>query len=465
MSASSEPAAAGWAAPAPWASAAPGGQVLTVTELTQRIRSRLQADPRLSSVAVAGELSGFKRHSASGHCYFALKDQHSRLNCVMWREWARQVEFEPADGTQVVAVGYVDVYGPAGTYQLYVQRLYPVGLGLLYARLRALYERLAREGLFDEARKRPLPRWPRAVGVVTSLDGAAVRDIAAVIRRRSPSTPVVIAPARVQGDGAAQQVVRGLALLSGWPGVDVIVVARGGGARDELWTFNDESIVRAIASCPVPVISAVGHETDVTLADLAADRRAPTPSAAAELAVPDEAAERARVEGLVRRLQTAMRRRLERGRERWQRLAGHWTLTRPTRWLAAHRQRLDELTARLRSATEQSLHRGRLRWTRWATRLSAADPLALLERGYAVVLDPVQGRPVRRAAQLHPGESVRVELWDGRLDCSVRHVEPLRRSRLLAEGVGEDGAGRPGPAGLPHTSEGVREEGGGGDGR
>ena len=411
----------------PWTRALAVGPVMTVTELTQRVRARLQADPRLSGVAVAGELAGFKRHSGSGHLYFTLKDAHSRLACVMWRDRAERLEFEPRDGMQVVATGYVDVYPPGGIYQLYVQALYPVGLGLLYARLRALHDRLAREGLFDPARKRPLPRWPRAVGVVTSPDGAAVRDIMAVVRRRSPGTPLYIYPARVQGDGAAEAVARGLERLARVEGIEVIIVARGGGAADELWTFNDERIVRAIARCPVPVVSAVGHETDVTLADLAADVRAPTPSAAAEMAVPDEQEAARAVRRLRERLERAALRRMEQARRQLQQRRGHWVLARPQRWLAPFRQQLDEQTLRVRTAASGHLQRARLAWVELSARLSSADPLAVLQRGYALAVNPADGRPVRRVDQVRPGQALRVELWDGQLDCSVHQARPVVR--------------------------------------
>ena len=441
MSAKTEPPPA--AAGHPWVQALAVGPVLTVSELTQRVRSRLQADPRMSAVAVTGEITSFKRHSASGHLYFVLKDAHSRLACVMWRERARSLEFEPEEGLQVVATGYVDVYPAGGSYQLYVQALYPVGLGLWYVRLRALYQRLEREGLFDPSRKRALPRWPRRIGVVTSRDGAALRDIAAVLGRRSPATPVIVAPARVQGAQASHEIVDSLRRLAGWPGVDVIVVARGGGAADELWAFNDERVVRAIAACPVPVVSAVGHETDVTLADLAADVRAPTPSAAAEMAGPDERQAAAQLQALHSRLRRAALRRLELARRQWEQLVQHGALRRPGRWLFPLRQQLDEQGLRLQAAMSRRLEGFRRAWVELATRLGAADPLALLQRGYALAVDPASGRPVREATQLGRGDALRLEMWDGQVECQVERVRPLRR----AGGRGwPDGAG---PRGVP----------------
>lgn len=404
---------------APWAQEALSTQVLTVTQLTERIRARLSADPRLQQVAVTGEVTGFKAHSASGHLYFALKDRTSRLACVMFRSQAQRLAFTPQDGMQVLATGYVDVYPAAGLYQLYVQNLYPVGLGLLYARLRELYERLSREGLFDEQRKRPIPRWPRAVGVVTSLDGAALRDIEAVFRRRSPRTPLIVSPAQVQGEGAAASIVLALERIVRWPDVDVVIVARGGGAADELWVFNDERVVRAVAACPRPVVCAVGHETDVTVAELAADRRAPTPSAAAEIAGPDEAAAAAALEQHRLRLRPAMLRHLSGARERFERAARHPALVRPGRWMGHLRQRLDDLVLRGGVAARRAVEKPRLSLVELAGRLSAASPLDVLRRGYALVQQEASGRWVRKASEVSPGERVSVRMLDGALRCLV----------------------------------------------
>lgn len=437
-----------------WATAEPGpafsghglhpalaGQVLTVSELTQRVRARLAGDPRLQQVAVAGELSNVKRHSGSGHLYFYLKDAHSRLACVMWRSQAEQLDFEPRDGTQVVATGYVDVYPVQGVYQLYAHTLYPVGLGLFYARLQKLAARLSAEGLLEPARKRLVPRWPRAIGVVTSPDGAALRDIVAVARRRSPRIPLYVSPTRVQGDGASQSVIRALERLYRWPSIDVIIVARGGGALDELWTFNDEGIVRAVARSPVPVVSAVGHETDVTLVDLVADQRAPTPSAAAELVTPDEAAWRQKVESLRQRLARGAAASLERLRERLARLGGHWTLERPERWVGMYRQRVDEQVVRLRAGLQERLAAPRLQLARLSSRLSAGNPLALLERGYAWVADEQTGAVLRRAARARVDQRLRLQLWDGALGCRVERVELGAPAGARIEPGGAGGGG------------------------
>ena len=427
-----------------WGAPVPAGQVLTVSQLTERIRARLATDPRLASqVAVTGELSNVKAHSGSGHLYFSLKDRSSRIGCVMWRSHAERLGFTPRDGMQVVATGYVDVYPPAGLYQLYVQGLYPVGLGLLYARLQELYQRLSREGLFDEARKRPIPRWPRAVGVVTSPDGAALRDVVAVFRRRSPGTPLILSPAQVQGDGAVESLLAALARIVRVPEVDVVILARGGGSAEDLGVFNDERLVRAVAACPRPVVCAVGHETDVTLAELAADRRAPTPSAAAEMAGPDEAAARLGLVEQLARLDRAAARHLARLRERLERAAAHPALVRPERWLARHRQRLDELALRAEAAVRRSLEGPRLALTSLTGRLSAASPLEALARGYALVQEEATGRWVRRSADVEEGARVRVHLHDGALGCRVeRRLPGWTAGAGQAAGVGgEEGGG------------------------
>ncbi|NLG70290.1 MAG: exodeoxyribonuclease VII large subunit [Firmicutes bacterium] len=442
MSTSAERAAA-WPAGAPWGGVAPAGQVLTVSQLTERIRARIASDPCLASqVAVTGELSNVKAHSGSGHLYFSLKDRNSRVACVMWRNHAQRLGFEPRDGMQVVATGYVDVYAVAGVYQLYVQGLYPVGLGLLYARLQELYQRLSQEGLFDEARKRPLPPWPRGVGVVTSPDGAALRDVVAVFRRRSPRTPLVLSPALVQGDGAVESLIRALERVVQVSWVDVVIVARGGGSAEDLWIFNDERLVRAVAACPKPVVCAIGHETDVTLAELAADRRAPTPSAAAEVAGPDEESARLGLRQQTVRLERAVRRHLARLHERLHRAASRPALVRPDRWLGRHRQRLDELVMREEAAVRRARAGPRLAWAALSGRLSASSPLETLARGYALVQEEATGRWVRRAAEVEPGAHLRLRMRDGALRCRV-----LARLEGAADG---DGAGLIRPGGAEH---------------
>ena len=276
-------------------------QIYSVRELTAMVKERLTSDPRLAGVAVLGEISNFKHHS-SGHMYFTLKDEHSRLRCVMFRRENMRLRFRPADGQAVIAKGDVSVYEAAGDYQLYVREMVPAGHGELALAFEQLKQKLAAEGLFDEERKRPLPVLPRRIGVVTSPEGAALRDIISVTRRRFPNMPILLAPAVVQGEEGPDSVVRAIRLMNEHGGVDVLIVGRGGGSLEDLWTFNDERVARAIAASRSPVIAAVGHETDFTIADFVADKRAPTPSAAAEMGVPYKRALLAHIQGKYERL-------------------------------------------------------------------------------------------------------------------------------------------------------------------
>ena len=434
--------------------------VLTVSELSSRLRAVLEE--RFPAVWVEGEISNFKVYT-SGHAYFTLKDETAQLRCVLFRTRARRVRFEPADGLHVLAFGSVEVYAQRGEYQLVVELLEPRGVGALQLAFEQLKERLAREGLFDQARKRTLPRFPKKIGIVTSPTGAALRDMLRVIGRRFGEIHIVIAPARVQGEGAAQEVAQGVRELNALGGVDVIIVGRGGGSLEDLWTFNDEMLARTIAASKIPVISAVGHEVDFTIVDFVADLRAPTPSAAAELVVREKQAVADGVSDLGRRLAAAMERRLSRERERLERLRGRRVLTdarRPLRDLerrvddatarlrraivaavrhAAHRaelaarrlraqspavrtpadrRRLVDLSARLDRGLARQLDRARHRLGGAAGRLDSLSPLAVLARGYSLTRLP-SGEIVRSVRQVAAGDEVSVLLHEGRLTCRV----------------------------------------------
>jgi exodeoxyribonuclease VII large subunit len=347
---------------------------------------------------VAGEVAGWKRHP-SGHCYFSLRDASARLRCVMFRADAQRLPTDPEEGMEVRAFGTLTVYERGGDFQLVVRELEGKGAGglwrLAFERLRA---KLEAEGLLAPERKRPLPPFPRIVGVITSPSGAALHDILHVIGRRAPWTRVVFCPARVQGDGAAEELVRALQLFASVRLADVLIIGRGGGSVEDLWVFNEEVVARAIAASPVPVVSAVGHEVDVTIADLVADVRAPTPSAAAERVVPDGAAVGREVALLAARLAVAARRRVARGREE----------------LALLRDRLGETARALLRARERRLEAA-------AGKLDALSPLAALRRGYAVPLGP-DGRILRTTRQFRPGAPVRLRVVDGRVDCTVDRV-------------------------------------------
>jgi exodeoxyribonuclease VII large subunit len=437
-------------------------RALSVTELTIRVRDALEQ--QIGEVWVEGELSNCRVWN-TGHLYFTLKDASSQVRGFMFKSALRYLRFKPTDGTRVVARGRISVYEPKGEYQLVCEHLEPQGLGALQLAFEQLKARLQADGLFDAGRKRPLPALPRKIGIVTSLEGAAIRDIIKVLRRRYANAHLVIRPARVQGEGAAVDVARGLRAVARVPGVDAIIVGRGGGSIEDLWAFNEEIVARAIAQSPVPVISAVGHETDVTIADFVADVRAPTPSAAAELVVSrkdefhgrvDRLRDRlragawARVQALSRRAHMATGRpafaglpaRLAmRGRHvselshalaraargvvgtrarRVQTLERQLTTFDAGRRLAVIRARLVSAEGRLQSAVARRRDRGRAQLHAVVGRLESLSPLAVLGRGYAVAWSADRTQILRDAASVAPGDAVRVTLAHGELECDVR---------------------------------------------
>ena len=355
-------------APAPAPRARPGREVLTVAELTARIRLRLES--AYPTVWVEGELSNCRRWR-TGHLYFTLKGGAAQIRGVMFRSAFRYLRFEPADGLRVVARGRISVYEPKGEYQLVAEHLEPFGLGARQLAFDQLRRRLEQEGLFDDARKRPLPTLPRKIGVVTSLDGAALRDVLNVLGRRFPNAHLVIGPTRVQGEGAARDVGGALARIARVPGVDVVILTRGGGSLEDLWEFNDERLARTIAALEVPVISAVGHQTDYTISDFVADLRAPTPSAAAELVVAQKTELAARLERAAGRLDAAVRAALQRRRASVAALRHRPGLASfPTR-LALRGRRVDELTRRLPARARAGLARHARRHAALRARLEA----------------------------------------------------------------------------------------------
>ncbi|MFN3762543.1 MAG: exodeoxyribonuclease VII large subunit, partial [Anaerolineae bacterium] len=366
----------------------------TVSQLMARIRTTVETDPRLMDVWVEGEVSNF-RQVASGHCYFTLKDAGAELRCVMWRDRVRGMRALPANGDSVLAHGRVGVYEQRGDLQLYVDALEPLGLGWLYQEYERLKARLEAEGLFAPERKRPLPRFPRRIGVVTSPDAAALRDILNILSRRYPLAEVVLAPTLVQGDEAPPQIIAALRALNAREDIDVILLARGGGSLEELWAFNDERVARAVAASRIPVVCGVGHETDFSLADFAADRRAPTPSAAAELATPDRAELRQQVRAFQNRLSRALEADLSRRRERVREQVRALRRLSPALRLAQARQRLDDLTERAGRAIRHQIAVRRERLAGLAGRLEGVSPLATLERGYAIVRRAADGLIVR----------------------------------------------------------------------
>jgi exodeoxyribonuclease VII large subunit len=391
--------------------------IWTVGELTAYIRELFELDYRLQDIQVTGEISNFTR-AASGHLYFTLKDGAAQIKCVMWRSQAGQLRFRPAEGDAVLASGRISVYEAGGVYQLYADRLQPMGRGDLAAAFEKLKEALAAEGLFDAEYKKPIPRFPRKIGIVTSAGAAALRDILTVLQRRNPLVAVLIAPTLVQGELAPPQIVRALRWLDARDDIDAIIIARGGGSIEDLWAFNDERVARAIFAARHPIISGVGHETDFTITDFVADLRAPTPSAAAELAVVDLSDARPAIQNLSDRLIEAMEyavaQRREAVRARNQLLA----LLSPRRAVDADRQLIDGLMDRLGRAMQRNLEGRRARLAISKASLGAVNPLATLARGFAIVRD-ADGRLIRSTGEARPGAEITVQVSDGTFGARV----------------------------------------------
>lgn len=386
---------------------------LSVSEVTERVKALLESDEELADVRVAGEISNLSR-PASGHVYFTLKDAGAQIRCVMWRSAAVRLRRLPANGDAVIARGHISVYERDGQYQLYVDSLAAAGLGDLYQEFERLKAKLEAEGLFDAARKRPLPAFPRVLGVVTSPTGAAFQDILNVLRRRFPLIEVVLAPALVQGDEAPPQIAQAIQTLND-PALrcDVILVARGGGSLEELWAFNDERVARAIAGSRVPVVSGVGHEVDFTLADFAADVRAPTPSAAAEIITPDIVELRQSVDALSAELNEAMQARIDAARADLETLRRALRMLSPLGQLTRSREQVQALRARLDAAVTSRLGLWRAQLDGLRGRLQAVGPEATLARGYAIVQRDRDGAVVRSAGDVAAGDALTVRVADG----------------------------------------------------
>jgi len=384
----------------------------TVSQLTAHIRRLIADDSALSDLWLEGEVSNFS-HASSGHCYFTLKDAGAQIRCVMWRDDARRQSYLPTDGDKVLSHGRVGVYELRGVYQLYVDQIQPAGIGDLYRQFERLKAQLEEEGLFAPERKRPLPRFPRRIGLVTSPKAAALDDILNVLSRRFPSVNVLLSPTAVQGDAAPPQIVDAINLLNQRGEVDVIIVSRGGGSLEELWAFNDERVARAIASSRVPVVCGVGHETDFSLADFAADKRAPTPSAAAELTVPDQAEIRRWLEGWTVALSGALRDTIEERKWRLADRARELRRLSPVTQLMQARQQIDDMTGRAEKAVHHGLRLRRERVDGWLGRLAAVSPAATLERGYAIVQRHDTGAVVRSVEQVASGDRLDIRVADG----------------------------------------------------
>lgn len=390
----------------------------TVSELTRYVRELFEIDYRLQDLEVTGEISNFSQ-ARSGHLYFTLKDDAAQLKCVMWRSSAQRLRFQPQDGDAVVARGRLSVYEAGGVYQLYAESMSPVGRGNLALAFEQLKERLAADGLFDVERKRPIPSFPRKIGIVTSPDAAALRDILHVLQRRCPLVTVLIAPTLVQGPEAPAQIVRALQWLDGRSDIDTIIVARGGGSIEDLWAFNDEQVARTIAAARHPILSGVGHETDFTITDFVADERAPTPSAAAERAVPDLSEMYVLLRERRQRLTAVITRQLQQQQAVVAQLRRSLTHLSPRTRLENNRQRIDGLNGRLAQAMQRRLEKIHARLTLAQTGLTAVGPVATLKRGYAIVRR-ADGQIVRSVTAVAPDDTLTIQVADGEFETIVR---------------------------------------------
>ncbi len=392
-------------------------KVYEVSELNQYIKNVLESVPELDNLLIRGELSNYKIYP-SGHHYFTLKDAQGALRCVMFKGSAMKLKFRPENGMKVVAAGRISVFPRDGAYQLYCTSLSADGIGDLYVAFEQLKEKLYREGLFDPAHKKPLPLYPQRIAIVTSSAGAAVHDMIRILRRRYPLAKVMLLPVRVQGVEAPPEIVGAIRYANRWKLADVLITGRGGGSIEDLWAFNDERVARAIYDSEIPVISAVGHEPDVTISDFVADRRASTPSNAAELAVPDMTELLRYLQGAGNRMIQAQLNRLEREERRLTNLAGKRALTDPTAFLQDRRMQLDYVQQKLGSAAKTVLEKDGRRFAQLTAKLDAMSPLKVLSRGYAMVQSD-SGAVLRSAQQVELGEQVRVRLGQGSLRCTV----------------------------------------------
>ena len=386
--------------------------IWTVGELTRHIRQVLESDYRLQDMWVGGEVSNVSRPS-SGHLYFTLRDESASLRCVMWRPRVAHQTHLPRDGEMLEVLGHISVYDAGGQYQLYAESLRPAGEGARFAEFLELKARLEAEGLFDPERKQPLPEWPNTIGVITSPSGAALRDVVNVLRRRFPLVTLLLSPTQVQGDDAPAGIVNALESLNQDGRADVLLLIRGGGSMEDLWTFNHEDVVRAIAHSIVPIVTGIGHETDVILADFAADLRAPTPSAAAEVATPDRSILRENLTFQYSDLNRLFREQLHLLLQSLEMWSTRLKLASPRAHVASKQQRLDEFIYRAGTAIQHRMALSRAAITGLQSSLHAVGPSTILARGYAVVTLVENGQVVRSITQVSPGDPLQIQVQDG----------------------------------------------------
>lgn len=407
-------------------------QAITVSQLNRYLKNCLAADENLRSLTVKGELSNFTNHQKTGHFYFTLKDVSASVKAVMFRQNASRVRFNPENGMNVILTGSVQVFERDGVYQLYCESMEPDGIGALALAFEQLKEKLAKEGLFDPAHKRPLPPLPKTIGVVTAKTGAALQDIVNILSRRYPLARLVVIPALVQGENAPASIIEGIRAAEEAGGIDVLIVGRGGGSMEDLWCFNDEGVARAIYHCSIPIISAVGHEIDFTIADFAADVRAPTPSAAAELCAPSAAELESRLAGSLLRLEGQIRQLLRQHYERLKADYGRLQTASPMARVGQSERLLNEREVRLHLAAGRLFREKEERLFRLAAVLESVSPLKVLTRGYSVTRGE-QGI-LRSVSEAVPGSLLTTRLPDGLLESRVERVLPAEENAIQQKG-------------------------------
>lgn len=399
-------------------------KIFTVTEITKYLKDILAQDPLVNDIWISGEISNFHHHS-SGHMYFTLKDQNSAISAIMFKGYNSQLKFQLEDGLKVIAHGYISIYEPRGTYQFYIDSMEPAGKGALYLAFEQLKEKLEKEGLFDPVHKNKIPLLPKKIGIVTSPTGAAIRDILSVIQRRFPNISLLIVPTLVQGEMASEQLVKGIEYLNSRGDIDLIILSRGGGSIEDLWPFNEENLARAIYNSSVPVISGIGHETDFTIADFVADLRAPTPSAAAELAISSRLELEKRIENSRERLSYAIGNKIREYRKRLEGLMERRVFARPEELFSKEIQQLDDLSRRLEWSMEKELNSRKEEFQFLNGKLESLSPLKTLARGYSI--SSLQGKIIDSIDEVEIGQEIQIRVKDGQIKGKVLNKMPAEQ--------------------------------------
>ncbi len=392
-------------------------KALSISEVNQYIKRILSSDPILGHIRVKGEISNYKFHS-SGHMYFTLKDENSRINCVMFKSNCEKLKFIPKEGMNLICKGYISVYERDGQYQLYVSDMEPAGIGALYLAFEQLKDKLNEEGLFDHKYKKRLPSIPRRIGIITSPTGAAIRDIISIVLRRFPKVELYVFPVIVQGEAAAESIVNAIDMCNRFSNIDVAIVGRGGGSIEELWAFNEEKVARAIFNSDIPIVSAVGHETDFTISDFVADLRAATPSAAAELVVPNIIEVREYVHSIEKRMIYSMKTKLNNFQQRLSLIENSYTFKYPLNSIYDKEQYMDDLLQRMNRSINTKKEFSKTHLTHLGERLNSLSPLSVFSRGYSIARGN-KDQIIKSIDQVKVGELIKIDLKDGEINCKV----------------------------------------------